>query len=336
MRFRKVLVTVVAVGVLAMSGQAQSARHAVCVYDLIGAHGDMFSIMKDYKLAALDWGEEFDLKPYTDEKIAAEDFKAGQCDAVLLTGLRGRLFNAYTGSLDSIGSMPEYSHARLAIEAMSRPQMAEKMKSGPFEVVGIAPLGAAYLFVNDKKINNVQALSGKRIAVLDYDKAQAKMAQRLGASPVASDITNFAGKFNNHSVDVCTAPASAYKPLELYKGLGSKGGVARYALAQLTVQMIVRADRFSANSTYGQKSRDWFFSQFDRAMTLVGKAEKNIDASYWMDIPKADQDKYDEIMRQSRIAMRDEGIYNAETMMLLRKVRCKVDGSRSECSEKSE
>ncbi|MFZ5697991.1 MAG: putative solute-binding protein [Pseudomonadota bacterium] len=336
MTLRKSLVALATASLLAAIGQVQAAKHTMCVWDIAGQHGDGFNLMKDYKIAAMGWGEEFELKAYTDEKIAAEDFKAGQCDAVLVTGIRGRLYNTFTGSLDSIGSQPSYASVRLAHEVMSSPKLAAKMKSGPYEVVGIAPLGAAYLFVNDRKINNVGALSGKRITVLDFDKAQAKMVQNVGASPVSSDITNFAGKFNNHSVDICAAPAAAYKALELYKGMEPNGGVVRYALAQVTLQMLIRGDKFAQNPGFGQKSRTWFFSKHDRLMDLINKAEKEIDPKYWIEIPKADQANYDELLRRSRIALRDEGIYNPETLTLLRKVRCKLDNSRAECTEKTE
>jgi hypothetical protein len=53
-------------------------KKTLCVWDIVGAQGDVFNMMKDYKLAAAKMGVTFDLKPYTDEKIAAEDFKAGQ------------------------------------------------------------------------------------------------------------------------------------------------------------------------------------------------------------------------------------------------------------------
>lgn len=338
MTLRKKFSTAIAAGILLAAGAAEAApvKRTVCVFDIVGQHGDIFNIMRDYKLAALNWGVDLQLKPYTDEKIAAEDLKAGQCDAALLTGIRGRLFNTYTGSLDSIGSQPNYDSVRLAHQAMANAKSAEKMKSGPYEVTGIAPMGAAFLFVNDKKINNVGALSGKRITVLDYDKAQAKMVQKVGASPVSSDVTNFAGKFNNKSADICAAPAAAYKALELYKGMEPKGGVVRYPLAQITLQLIARQDRFADVPGYGQKSRDWFFGQFDRTLAIITKAEKEIDAKYWIEVPAADKAKYDEMMRQSRISLRDEGIYNTETLALLRKVRCKLDAARGECTEKVE
>lgn len=322
-----------------LAAPAQAApmvRRTMCVFDLVGQHGDAFNLMKDYKIAALAWGVDFELKPYTNEKIAAEDLKAGQCDAALLTGLRGRLFNSYTGSLDSIGSQPDYDSVRLVHQAMANPKLAPQMKSGPYEVTGMLPLGAAFIFVNDKAINNVGALSGKRIAVLDFDKAQATMVRRVGASPVSADTISFAGKFNNRSVDVCAAPAVAYRALELYKGLEPKGGVVRFAVAQITLQMIARHEQFTGASDFSQKSRQWFFSQFDRALSLIKIAEKEIDDKYWIDLPLIDKIKYDEMMRQSRIALRDDGVYDAATLTLLRKVRCKLDGARAECTEKTE
>lgn len=334
---RNFAVAFAAAGLLATDASAAlPIKRSVCVFDLVGQHGDAFTLMKDYKISALAWGVDFELKPYTDEKIAAEDLKAGQCDAALLTGIRGRLFNNYTGSLDSIGSQPDYASVRLTHEAMANPKLAPKMKSGPYEVTGMLPLGAAFVFVNDKAINNVKALSGKRVAVLDFDKAQAKMVRLVGASPVAADTISFAGKFNNRSVDVCAAPAAAYRALELYKGLEPKGGVVRFAVAQITLQLIARHERFADAPGFGQKSRAWFFDQFDRALILIDKAEKEIEGKYWIDLPAADKLGYDEMMRQSRISLRNEGIYNAEALTLLRKVRCKLDGARAECTEKTE
>src|SRR6218665_2889179 len=85
---------------LSFSGSTMAATQMLCVWDILGAGGDVYSMMKDYKLGAARWGANLELKPYTDERISAEDFKAGQCDAVVLTGLRARQFNAFTGSLD--------------------------------------------------------------------------------------------------------------------------------------------------------------------------------------------------------------------------------------------
>ena len=47
-------------------------------------------MMKDYRTAAVGWGVEFDMKPYTDEKIASEDFKAGKLRVLVATDLLSR------------------------------------------------------------------------------------------------------------------------------------------------------------------------------------------------------------------------------------------------------
>ena len=96
-------------------------------------------------------------------------------------------------------------------------------------------------------------ISGKRIASFDYDKAQAIMIQKIGAQPVSADITNFAGKFNNGSVDFIAAPAMAYRPLELYRGIGTQGAINRIPILILTYQIIINETKF--HEGFGLKSR---------------------------------------------------------------------------------
>lgn len=311
-----------------------SASNKVCVFDILGAQGDVTGMMKDYVLAAKAMGGKLELKTYTDERTAAEDFKAGQCDAVMLTGLRGRQFNDFTGSLDSLGSIPSNKVMEKALATLANPALASKMVQGKYEVAGIAPAGSAYIFVKDRSINSVEKLAGKKIAVFDYDKSQAKMVQKIGAQPVSSDITNFAAKFNNGAVDVVAAPALAYKPLEMYKGLGKNGAIVRFPVVQLTFQLIINKEKFPAD--FGQKSRVYWNAQTPRAMGIVNKAEKDIPAGVWMDLPEKDKDGYVVLLRDARIALTKEGIYNPFTMKVLKKTRCSVDGSDAECSQNLE
>ena len=324
------IVAVAMLGLASLNAHAAEKR-SLCVFDIIGASGDIFNIMKDYKTAALQWGVDLELRPYTDEKIAAEDLKAGQCDAAVLTGIRARQFNQYTGSIDSVGAIPTYEHMQTVIQVLSsnNPAINKHMKSGQFEVAGILPMGAAYLFVKDRTIDTVGELSGKSISVMEYDQAQAKMAARVGMSPVLSDITNFAGRFNNGSVDICFAPVAAYSALELYKGMQPDGGMVDYVLGQLTAQVVLRQDRFPEG--FAKESRTYVMSMFDRAMRIIDNANSEVEAKWWIKIPEADRVGYDEMMRESRVDLRDQGIYHPEMMTLLRKIRCKVDASRGEC-----
>lgn len=311
-----------------------AASQKICVYDPIGTQGEAFNMMKDFKLTAAKWGADLELKAYTDERVAAEDFKAGQCDGAIMTGLRGRQFNQFTGSIDSVGSLPTYKHMRTVVELLSSPKSASLMINGPYEVAGIVPLGAAYVFVNDRAINSIEKAAGKKIAVLEWDKSQARMVQQLGAQPVASDITNFAGKFNNGQVDIIAAPAVAYKPLELYKGLGTKGAVYRFPLVQITANLVIRHDKFPAG--FGQKCREYIATQLDRAFDMIKKSEADIEQKFWLDISEPDKVNYTRLMREARLQLTREGVYDKRTMSLLKRVRCKHEPGAAECVLKDE
>ena len=114
------LAALAAVALLSLSSNAMAlTKRTFCVFDIIGANGDTYNIMRDYKTAAVQWGVDVELKPYTDEKIASEDLKAGQCDAAVLTGIRGRQFNSYTGSMDSIGAIPSYDAMKTVIAVIA-------------------------------------------------------------------------------------------------------------------------------------------------------------------------------------------------------------------------
>lgn len=311
-----------------------AASQKICVYDPVGTQGEAFNMMKDFKLTAAKWGADLELKAYTDERVAAEDFKAGQCDGAIMTGLRGRQFNQFTGSIDSVGSLPTYKHMRTVVELLASPKSANLMINGPYEVAGIVPLGAAYVFVNDRAINSIEKAAGKKIAVLEWDKSQARMVQQLGAQPVASDITNFAGKFNNGQVDIIAAPAVAYKPLELYKGLGTKGAVYRFPLVQITANLVIRHDKFPAG--FGQKCREYIATQLDRAFDMIKKSEADIEQKFWLDISEPDKVNYTKLMREARLQLTREGVYDKRTMSLLKRVRCKHEPGAAECVLKDE
>lgn len=317
--------------ILTMSSQEIFAgTKKVCVFDLLGANGPVFSQMKDYKTAALDWGVELVLKPYTSERVATEDFKSGLCDAISFTGIRSRQFNSFTGSLDAVGALPSYAHLKSVIATISVKKAAKLMKSGAYEVVGIFPGGAVYLFVRDRSIDTVGELAGKRFAVMDSDPAQTDMVAFVGASPVGTSITNMYSKFNNGSVDITYGPAIVYEAMELHKGLQPAGGVIRFSLAQVTMQILIRSSGFPDG--FGQKSRDYSLSQFDQGVDLVNRYESKIPKKLWIEIPDADKARYKEVFRQSRIRLKNKGIYNAKMLKVMRMIRCKKDPLQPECT----
>ena len=150
-----------------VQAQDEILERSFCVFDPVGANGPLFAITKEFQPVALKRGIKLELRAYTDEKVAAEDFKAGQCDAVLLTGTRAREFNKFTGSLEAMGAVPGEEEMRLLYNTLSQPKARPFLVDGPYEVAGVFPAGAIYLYTRDRAIDSVEKLQGKRIATLD-------------------------------------------------------------------------------------------------------------------------------------------------------------------------
>lgn len=335
----------IAAAVILACQHSSAATRKLCVYDMLGASGTTYSMAKDFTIEAQNYGEQIEIKAYTDERVAAEDFKTGQCDAVILTGFRARQFNSVTGTLDSLGSATVIKNGKIdiqlsyevihkAIAVFTAPQAGKLMVDGGFEVGGIIPLGAAYPVVNDRKLSTVEALAGKRIAAFDYDKAQAVMSQKIGAQPISADITNFATKFNNGAVDLIAAPSLAYKPLELSKGIGIKGGINKFPILMLTSQLILRTDRF--NEGFGGKSRKYWLSQYDSAMRIVQQNDMSIPNSVWIEMSAENGIKYNTMFRDARLDLGKSGIYDKRGLKVLKKIRCSTAPSDPECATDSE
>jgi hypothetical protein len=316
--------------VFASSAQAQT----MCVFDLLGTQGDSYALMKDYALAAKQWGANLVLKPYPDERVAFEDFKAGQCDAISLSGLRSRQFNTFVGSIDAIGAVPSNAAAKMIIGLMANPKLAPDMLQNGYEVAGVTSLGSAYIMVRDRKINSLAKAAGIKFGVLDYDKAESAMIQKIGAQPVASDLMSIGGKFNNGQIDAMGMPALAFRPMELFKGLGTKGAIFRFPVIHITYDIIIRPEKFPEG--FGQKSRAWTVSLLPREFENIAKTEKGIDSKYWEDLSANDKLGYIKLMREARIDLTRDGIYDKKMMGLLKKVRCVQDPSSFECALKGE
>jgi hypothetical protein len=320
-----------------MSASIQAAElptRSFCIFDPIGEKGPAYQGMLDYKAAAIEWGVLLDLKVHTNEAVALADFKAGHCDAVGLTGTRIRPFNKFTATIEAVGAIDDYDQMRKLVGMLANPKASKYMIEGDYEVAGIMPAGAVFVFVRDKAINSVEAAAGKRLATIDYDVASMKVVKHIGATMVPVSIATFAPRFNNGYVDLAYAPAIAYEPFEMYKGMGDKGGILRFNLAQMNGQLILRKDRFPEQ--FGQKSREYAYSNFPKALEHILEAEKNIPNKYWVDLPKEKHAEYKEMLRQVRIELRDEGIYDPRMLKILFKLRCRSNPAHYECVEKLE
>ncbi|MEZ4236835.1 MAG: putative solute-binding protein [Myxococcota bacterium] len=332
---KRILATLTAlVALLAATASSASAAEtrSICVFDPAGRSGDYFSLMSRYATEASQWGVDVQLKPYTDEEIAARDYEAGVCDGVVATGVRLQRFNRFASTIEAVGGLPDYPMMKDMVSTVTA--YPAKLSSEGNTVVGFVPIGAVYLFVRDRNVDSVPELAGKRIATMDYDQASIAMVKRVGAIVVGADLGTIGPKFNNGDVDACYVSAPAYKPFELQRGLGSKGGILKAPLAQATLQVMLREAKFPEG--FADKSRTWLSGRFDEALALVKKAEAAIPANYWVEIPPETLKEWDAMFQSVRIGLRDSKTYDGSMLSVMRKLRCKKDAARAECAENKE
>ncbi len=314
--------------------EGQRLKRVICIWDLVGRNGPIFGAAMEARAQALEFGVELEMVPYTNEGVMVEEFKAGRCDAALMSGLRARQFNKYTGTIDAIGAVPDRDHLRTLFQVATHPSKAGHMVRGDYVILGVFPAGAAHVFVNDREINTLAKAAGRKVAVLDYDPMQSKMIAGVGATPVATDITRAPGMFNNGVVDILAAPLLAYEILELYKGMTPGGGIIKYPLAQITMQLVGKLEKFPNEAA--QLIRESSFEQYDRIITMIVQEEVKIPERWWIPIPEADMKEYDGMMQQARISLRDMDYYDADMLSLQRRIRCKFAPERGECVNPTE
>lgn len=302
----------------------------MCAFTFMGEAGPEHQALMDYQTAALSWGVKLELKPYINEKIVAEELKSGVCDIANMTSNQARNFNKFTGSLDSPAAMPSYKHLQIVLETLAKPSASKYMRVGDYEVVGIQPAGEVFLFTNDRKLQSLSEMAGKRIAILDTMPEMRQLVLNLGMTPVSSTMTNMYQKFNNGATDITAGPAIVYDLMELHKGLKPNGGILDVPLVQANNQFVARWSKLPEG--FAQKSREYFINNFDKNLAMIHSAEQKIPKDLWIPLPDSRKDEYDQQTRSIRVAFRDKNIYDAKMLTLLRKVRCQVDGTLAECT----
>nr|WP_162904052.1 putative solute-binding protein [Acinetobacter sp. WCHA55] len=310
------------------------AKQQVCVFDLLGKAGESYKFLEEWALVSKKWGAQVQLISFQDEDLADKAFQNDKCDAVYMTSMRARTYNKFAGSIDALGGVPSNKIAQKAVEYVLDPRNTKRMtttlQGANYEVAGIGLIGSAYIFVKDRTLNTIEKAQGKKFAILHYDRAQRVMVERVGAVPVMSDISNFIKKFNTGEVDVVAAPAYAYKPLEIEKGLGSKGAMLNFPVVNVTADLIVRPERFPAQ--FGEQSRQWFLQKIPQSFAMVQRLEAAIPNKIKMQLSKEDKEKYQRLLREGRIDLTKQGVYDPGMMRVLKKARCTVERTNFECS----
>lgn len=302
----------------------------MCVWDPIGKAGPAEQIMREAKIYAYQWGVDLSYVTYEDERIAIEEFKVGRCDMVNMLGFRAREFNMFTGSLGAIGAIPSYEALGVIIKSLASKKATKLMRKGDYEVVGVGPAGAIFMFTRDRSILLPEDFAGKRMAVLDDIPESSYLSKKYGITPVSSSIFSSFLKFNNGKVDLTAGPAIIYEPFELYKGLEPNGGIYEDPFLYITMQVIARWDKLPKDFT--MKARAKAVELYPKFVKFLKDPEATIPEKYWINIPDDLYDFWIEDFRQSRLELGEMGIYDKRTLKLMRKVRCKLEPQSAECT----
>ncbi len=306
----------------------------ICIWDIGGRAGPVYQAAIEQRAIALQYGVHLKMVPFTNETILVEELKAGHCDAALMSGLRARSFNLYTGTVDAIGAIPDNQQMHTLLRVLADPSQAGRMVQGQYVIMGIYPAGSAYIFVDDKRISSLNRAAGKKVAVLNSDPMQAEMVAGIGATPVPTDFVNAPNMFNNHVVDILPAPLVTYEYLELYKGMTPNGGIVDYPFTQLTMQLVGRLDKFP--NVIAQLIREASLQAYGRIRQRLKTEEDRVPDHWWIHISDADKKKYDIMMRKARENLKDKGYYSADMLDLEHRIRCKYDPARAECASHQE
>jgi len=305
-------------------------KKTICTWDPVGTNGPVMTFYSDLKPKAIAWGLDLNFIAYTDERVASNDFKAGVCDGAHLSAILSRQFVPFAGTLDAIGGITSDTELAKVLATLANPKAGEIMTNGQYEAVASWPVGSMFAFVNDRKINNVAAFSGKKISVLNGDPQINELANMAGASPVGTSLATFSGQFNNGNIDIVFMPALAYNTFELYHGLGKNGGILDYQLYYGMLQTIIRKDKFPAD--FGVKMRNYVVGRLKSIDKLVADAEKEIPAKYWIKTDEKTKKELVKFSREIRLALKAEGKMDPRALKLLWKIRCSENAAASECS----
>ena len=73
-----------------------------------------------------------------------------------------------------------------------------------------------------------------------------------------------------------------------------------------------------------------------RILGLVRNAERAIPASMWQDLPPEVLPKYVVMLREARVSIAKQGLYDKTTMNIMKRARCSVNPGDAECATQRE
>ena len=308
-------------------------RRLFCVWDMLGKAGPVFTTVDDQRFRSLHYGLELTLVAYQDEQDLIKDLRSGKCDAGLISGSRAMEFNRFSGSLEAPGAIPDVTHLQMLMQVVASPRMVERMTEGNYVVLGVAALGESYLFTDSSKVLSLQQLNGKTLGVPVHEPALKALAASSGATVQDGELLAVVDRFVSGQSNAMLAPLIGYHVAGAGKAKPGMG-IVNAPLAQNTIQLIGRAERFPVG--LAQMLREDFLFKFESYVRRVETERANIAASSWFAISPEQRSALNTQLRELRISLREQGVYDQQSLRLMKRIRCRINPAANECQDERE
>ena len=305
-----------------------------CVWDPLGKAGPISSTVDDQKLRSLHYGMDLTVITFQDEVELLDALRTDdRCDAALIRGSVAMEFNKFAGTIEAIGGMRQREQVHLLMQVLANPRMASRLTDDKYTVLGVATMGASYRFTSDRSKRSLADFKNQLLAVESLDPSRSEFVSAIGANPVNGSMMSNVQSYADGKVKGMISPIIAY----LVMGTGQISrdvGIFDTPVAQSTIQLIGHTEKFPPG--LAQILREDFLFKFDNYARRVDNEMALIPGEFWMKDTKADVQKMEQIALDVRLKLREEGYYDPAMLRLQRKIRCKFEPARSECTNPKE
>jgi hypothetical protein len=305
-----------------------------CVWDPLGKAGPISSTVDDQKLRSLHYGMDLTVITFQDEVELLDALRTDdRCDAALIRGSVAMEFNKFAGTIEAIGGMRQREQVHLLMQVLANPRMASRLTDDKYTVLGVATMGASYRFTSDRSKRSLADFKNQLLAVESIDPSRSEFVSAIGANPANGSMMANVQSYADGKVKGMISPIIAY----LVMGTGQISrdvGIFDTPVAQSTIQLIGHTEKFPPG--LAQILREDFLFKFDNYARRVDNEMALIPGEFWMKDTKADVQKMEQIALDVRLKLREEGYYDPAMLRLQRKIRCKFEPARSECTNPKE
>lgn len=306
-----------------MTTTGWAAQQSWCVFDPLGTQGDISRRLQDVRTYALKNQVQLKLKAFKNEKDAIQSFEQKQCSGLVASNFNTHRYNHFMATTGGIGLIPNNRVVRAFLQLLNHPNVEKRMVSSDYEMLGMIPIGTAYMIMNTQQISKVSQLRNKTIGILADNPPQLALVQSVGAKPVYVDFSNAVDSFKRKKIDILAAPAYGILPYNLKKEFGEATQVVNFPVAYFAMNIVIRPQAYPAG--FGRQVRAWFVNNSNVLAAQAIQWENHLPAYYWADISAYEKQGYDALVAKISKRYVDAGYYDAYFVELIKRLRCQDD-----------